>query len=105
MTFIVATNVVASRPHERRQTGTPTTRAKSNKSVCLVCQTGLSCWSIKLIGKTGPILFVQFASSNMLCEIAIVQFAFFNLICVNLFVQFALCNMFGSVGFVQLQTM
>ena len=92
MMIIVATNVVASRPHERRQTGTPTARAKSNKCVRLVCQ-------------TGPILFVQFASSNMLCEIAIVQFAFFNLICVNLFVQFALCNMFGSVGFVQLQTM
>ena len=28
MTFIVATNVIASRPPERRPTGTPHTRAK-----------------------------------------------------------------------------
>ena len=29
MTFIVATNVIASRPPERRPTGTPHARAKS----------------------------------------------------------------------------
>ena len=31
MTFIVATNVVASQPPERRPTGTPTTRANKGK--------------------------------------------------------------------------
>ena len=31
MTFLVATNVVASRPPERRPTGTPTARAKMPK--------------------------------------------------------------------------
>ena len=31
MTFMVATNVIASRPPERRPTGTPTTRAKNCK--------------------------------------------------------------------------
>ena len=30
MTFIVATNVIASRPPERRPTGTPHARAKNN---------------------------------------------------------------------------
>ena len=28
-TFLVATNIVASRPHERRPTGTPTARANT----------------------------------------------------------------------------
>ena len=31
MTFIVATNVIASRPPERRPTGTPHARAKKEK--------------------------------------------------------------------------
>ena len=31
MKFIVSTNVIASRPHERRPTGTPHARDKKNK--------------------------------------------------------------------------
>ena len=34
MTFIMATNVVASRPPERRPTGTPHARANRNGSAC-----------------------------------------------------------------------
>ena len=36
MTFIVATNVIASRPPERRPTGTPHARAKNDEANFLV---------------------------------------------------------------------
>ena len=46
MTFIVATNVIASRPPERRPTGTPHARAKSDS---LKGPSKFSCWFLELI--------------------------------------------------------
>ena len=53
MTFIVATNVVASQPPDRRPTGTPHARAKKKRMAILVATTSLpavyrpndDCWN------------------------------------------------------------
>ena len=50
MMFIVATNVIASRPPERRPTGTPHARAKRQTS--LIRLDNLMTFSCRVIGET-----------------------------------------------------